>query len=76
LPADALRSGLAEQTIVFSLCPGGKERMQRLMRLVGAHRIDLTPLLTHFYPLSRIEEAYKLFESHERGVLKIGIGIL
>ena len=49
--------------------------MQRLMRLVLAQRIDLTPLLTHFYPLSQIKEAYKLFEAHEGGVLKIGIRV-
>jgi len=75
LPLDALRAGLGDQTIVTTLCPGGKERMQRLMRLVQAHRIDLTPLLTTFYPLSEIKEAYKLFESHEPGVLKIGIRV-
>jgi len=75
LPPAVPCAGLGEQTIVTTLCPGGKERMQRLMRLVQAHRIDLTPLLTHFYPLSEIKEAYKLFESHEPGVLKIGIRI-
>jgi len=75
LPLDALRAGLGDQTIVTTLCPGGKERMQRLMRLVQAHRIDLTPLLTRFYPLSEIKEAYKLFESHEPGVLKVGIRV-
>jgi alcohol dehydrogenase len=75
LPLDALRAGLGDQTIVTTLCPGGKERMQRLMRLVQAHRIDLTPLLTHFYPLAQIQEAYKLFEANECGVLKIGIRV-
>ena len=75
LPLEAVRAGLGDQTIVTTLCPGGKERMQRLMRLVRTHRIDLTPLLTHFYPLAQIEEAYKFFESHKRGVLKIGIRV-
>jgi alcohol dehydrogenase len=75
LPLEALRAGLGDQTIVTTLCPGGKERMLRLMRLVQAHRIDLTPLLTHFYPLSQIQEAYKMFEGHSPGVLKIGIRV-
>ena len=75
MPLEALHAGLGDQTIVTTLCPGGKERMQRLMRLVQAQRIDLTPLLNRFYPLSKIKEAYKLFESHERGVLKIGIRV-
>ena len=75
LPAEALRAGLADQTIVTTLCPGGKERMQRLMRMVSSHRIDLTPLLTHFYTFDRIQEAYDLFESRQDGVLKIGIRV-
>jgi alcohol dehydrogenase len=75
LPPEAPRGGLSDQGVVSALSPGGKERMQRLMRLVQAHRIDLTPLLTHFYPLAQIQEAYKLFETNEGGVLKIGIRV-
>jgi threonine dehydrogenase-like Zn-dependent dehydrogenase len=73
LPIDAIKAGLADQTLVTTLCPGGKERMLRLMRLVQARRIDLTPLLTHFYPLAQIKDAYELLESRAQGVLKIGI---
>ena len=43
-----------------TLCPGAKERMQRLLRLVETSRIDLRPLITHTFPLDGIEEAYKL----------------
>jgi len=75
LPPEAPRAGLSDQKIVTALCPDSKERMKSLMRLVQARRIDLTPLLTRFYPLSEIKEAYKLFESHEPGVLKIGIRV-
>ena len=46
VPVDAFGAGLADQTIVTLLYPGGKERMTRLMRLVAAHPIDLAPLLT------------------------------
>ncbi len=35
--------------------------------------IDTTPLITHTYPLSDIEAAYKLFENHEDGVIKVAI---
>ena len=75
LPLDAMGAGLADQTIITTLCPGGKERMSRLMRLVRAHRIDLTPLLTHAFPLDKIDEAYKLFASRQNGVLKTAVRV-
>jgi threonine dehydrogenase-like Zn-dependent dehydrogenase len=75
LPADAIGAGLADQKIVTTLCPGGKERMRRLMRLVQAHRVDLTPLLTHVFPLEKIVEAYELFESRRDGVLKVVVRV-
>ncbi|MEP6717204.1 MAG: alcohol dehydrogenase catalytic domain-containing protein [Terriglobia bacterium] len=75
IPADAFGAGLADLKIVTTLCPGGKERMIRLMRLVQAHRIDLTPLLTHVFPLDRIAEAYELFEARGNGVLKVAIRV-
>jgi threonine dehydrogenase-like Zn-dependent dehydrogenase len=75
MPLEAIRSGLGDQTVVTTLCPGGKERMQRLMRLVSAGRINLTPLLTHLFSLDEIDKAYELFESRRKGVLKIGIRV-
>lgn len=75
VPLDAFSAGLADQTIVTTLCPGGKERMSRLMRLVRTHRIDLTPLFTHQFPLDEIYQAYDLFSSRAKGVLKIGIRV-
>jgi threonine dehydrogenase-like Zn-dependent dehydrogenase len=75
IPLDAIGAGLADHTIVTTLCPGGKERMSRLMRLVTAHRIDLTPLFTHQFPLHAIGDAYKLFASRENGVLKIAVRV-
>ena len=73
LPADAFEAGLADQRIVTTLCPGGKERMRRLMALVQHGRLDLSPLLTHRFPLERIGEAYELFASRADGVLKVAI---
>jgi alcohol dehydrogenase len=75
VPLDAIGAGLADQTIVTTLCPGGKERMSRLMRLVRTRRIDLTPLLTHTFRLEDIDQAYKLFESRRDGVLKVAIRV-
>ncbi len=47
VPVDAFLAGIGDFKIVTTLCPGGKERMRRLIELVALHRIDLTPLLTH-----------------------------
>jgi threonine dehydrogenase-like Zn-dependent dehydrogenase len=73
LPVDAFAAGLGDYHIVTTLCPGGKERMRRLMELVLHTRVDLTPLLTHTFPLSRITEAYELFGNRRDGVLKVAI---
>lgn len=72
-PQDALYSGLADQRIVTTLCPGGKERMRRLMAMIAAHRVDLTPLVTHHFALDRIQEAYELFAGQGDGVMKIAL---
>jgi threonine dehydrogenase-like Zn-dependent dehydrogenase len=75
IPAEAFYAGLADQTIVTTLCPGGKARMQRLMRLVKTGRIDLTRLLTHVFPLDEIDKAYELFASRREQVLKVAIRV-
>jgi alcohol dehydrogenase len=75
VPLEAFGAGLADHTIVTTLCPGGKERMSRLMRLVASERINLTPLFTHTFPFDRIEQAYKLFASRQDGVLKVMIRV-
>ena len=44
-----------------------------ILSLVEEGKIDTTPLITHNYPLSRIDEAYEVFENKEDGVIKIAI---
>jgi alcohol dehydrogenase len=73
VPVDSFGAGIADYKIVTTLCPGGKERMRRLMELVRHKRIDLTPLLTHSFPLEKIVEAYQLFRERKNGVLKVAI---
>jgi threonine dehydrogenase-like Zn-dependent dehydrogenase len=73
LPYDAFAAGLGDHRIVTTLCPGGKERMRRLMALVQSGRFDPTPLLTHSYQLDRIGEAYQLFGDRRDGVMKVAI---
>lgn len=73
LPVDALVAGLGDHTIVTTLCPGGKERMRRLMNVVREKRFPFRELVTHTFPLAKIEEAYELFASGQDGVLKIAV---
>ncbi|MCL5041104.1 MAG: NAD(P)-dependent alcohol dehydrogenase [Gammaproteobacteria bacterium] len=73
LPLDAMAAGLGDHKIVTTLCPGGKERMRRLMEVVASGRIDLTPMVTHRFKLDDIVAAYDLFSHQRDGVLKIAI---
>jgi|SRR5579883_374701 2-desacetyl-2-hydroxyethyl bacteriochlorophyllide A dehydrogenase len=73
IPVDAFAAGIGDYKIVTTLCPGGKERMRRLMDLVLQKRVDLTPLLTHTFSLNEIVDAYSLFSKQEDGVLKVAI---
>ncbi len=73
IPLDAFHAGLGDNRIVTSLCPGGKERMRRLMNIIESHRVDLKPLVTHHYTLDDIEDAYELFSHQRDGVLKVAI---
>ena len=73
IPLSAFAAGLGDHAIVTALCPGGKERMRRLMNVVAAGRIDLGLMVTHTYKLENIVEAYDLFSHQRDGVLKIAI---
>ena len=44
-----------------------------ILGLIAEGKIDTTPLITHKFPLSRIEEAYRIFESKSDGVIKIAV---
>ncbi|HEV8366573.1 MAG TPA: alcohol dehydrogenase catalytic domain-containing protein [Pyrinomonadaceae bacterium] len=73
IPYEAFAAGIGDHRIITTLCPGGKERMRRLMEVVRSGRVDLTPLLTHTFSLDRISDAYDLFSERLDGVLKVAI---
>lgn len=75
IPLDAFAAGLGETTIKTALCPGGKERMRRMMAVIRSGRVDLKPLVTHRYKLDDIEAAYDLFANQRDGVLKVAITV-
>ncbi|THG77200.1 NAD(P)-dependent alcohol dehydrogenase [Pseudomonas sp. A-1] len=73
IPLGAFHAGLGDNRIVTSLCPGGKERMRRLLNVVASGRVDLGALVTHEYKLEQIVDAYDLFANQRDGVLKVAI---
>ena len=73
IPLGPFSAGLGDNKIVTTLCPGGKERMRRLMNVVASGRVDLEPLVTHRFRLDQIEAAYDLFANQRDGVLKVAI---
>lgn len=72
-PYEAIYAGLADQRIVTTLCPGGKERMRRLMSMVQNDRVDLTPLVTHHFTLEQLPDAFDLFSRQADGVMKVAV---
>ena len=73
VPYDAFAAGIGDYKIVTTLCPGGKERMRRLMSMVQSKCFDPLPLLTHSFKLDQIVEAYEVFGSRRDGCLKVAI---
>lgn len=62
--------GMADHTIKTSLCPGGSERMTRLLRLVRSGRIDPTKLTSHHFEFKDIEKAFWMMDTKEDNMMK------
>jgi threonine dehydrogenase-like Zn-dependent dehydrogenase len=62
--------GMSDQSIRTGLCPGGKERMGRLLRLLENGRVDPTPLTTHRFTFDQVERAFHMMETKEDGMIK------
>ncbi len=73
IPIGAFSAGLGDNRIITTLCPGGKERMRRLMEVVASGRVDTGALVTHRFNLDDVETAYDLFAHQRDGVLKVVI---
>lgn len=73
MPVEPYIYGIGDIKVVSTLCPGGKERMRRLMEMVRRDKLPLRQLLTHRFTLDNIIEAYDLFSHQRDGVLKVAI---
>ena len=73
IPLSAFAAGLGDHRINTALCPGGKERMRRLMNVLATGRLDLGVMVSHHYRLDDIVAAYELFSNQRDGVLKVAI---
>lgn len=62
--------GMSDKIIRTGLCPGGKERMKRLIRLIEMGRVDPTPLTTHKFGFNEIDKAFHLMKTKEDGIIK------
>jgi isopropanol dehydrogenase (NADP+) len=62
--------GMAEKTIRTGLCPGGSLRMERMLQLIRAGRIDPTRMTTHTFPFDQLERAFTMMDRKEDGIIK------
>jgi threonine dehydrogenase-like Zn-dependent dehydrogenase len=69
---DLFAAGIGDHKIVTTRCPGGKERIRRLMAAAPG-RADLRAFVTHRFTLDQFEDAYDLFANQRDGVLKVAI---
>ena len=46
---------------------------EETLKLIAEGKLDTEPLITHTYPLSKIDEAYELFENKRDGVIKVAV---
>ena len=62
--------GMAGKTIRTGLCPGGRLRMERLLRLLQGGRVDPTRLTTHTFRFDELERAFEMMERKLDGIIK------
>nr|WP_231753858.1 NAD(P)-dependent alcohol dehydrogenase [Natronomonas sp. CBA1123] len=70
IPREDWGVGMAEKDITTGLCPGGRLRLQRLLRLLEQDRVDPTHMTTHEFTFEDIDEAFELMESKEDDIIK------
>jgi threonine dehydrogenase-like Zn-dependent dehydrogenase len=64
------RVGMAQKTIKTTLCPGGRLRLMRLLRLLENKKIDPTRLTTHTFKFDEADKAFEIMDKKLDGVIK------
>ncbi len=70
IPRAAWGMGMKEQTIRTVLCPGGNERMKRLLKLIETGRVDPTRLTTHTFFFDEIDTAFEMMATKRDNIIK------
>lgn len=70
IPLQEFGLGMGDKQIRTALCPGGRERMTRLLRLIETGKVDPTPMTTHRFPFSQVERAFQMMATKEDNIIK------
>lgn len=71
IPRIGWGAGMAHKKIVGGLCPGGRARMEQLVKVVEAGLYDPSLLITHrFKGLEKVEEGLALMKDKPRDLIK------
>jgi threonine dehydrogenase-like Zn-dependent dehydrogenase len=62
--------GMADKTIATGLCPGGRLRMERLLRVLESERVDPTLMTTHTFHFDEMERAFEVSDKKLDDVIK------
>jgi threonine dehydrogenase-like Zn-dependent dehydrogenase len=61
---------MADMTIATGLCPGGRLRMERLLRVLQGGRVDPTQMTTHTFRFDEMERAFEVSDKKLDDVIK------
>jgi threonine dehydrogenase-like Zn-dependent dehydrogenase len=70
IPLKPFGMGMADKQIYGGLNRGGSERMRRIFWLMETGKVDPTPMTTHEFGFDEIEQAFRMMESKEDGIIK------
>jgi isopropanol dehydrogenase (NADP+) len=70
IPLEPWGMGMSDKTIRTALCPGGSERLGRLLRLIETGKVDPSPMTTHEFTFDEVEKAFDLMSSKADGIIK------
>ncbi|TCJ15086.1 NAD(P)-dependent alcohol dehydrogenase [Rubrobacter taiwanensis] len=70
IPLPEFGYGMSDKKVQTALCPGGRERMNRILRLMEIGKVDPTPMTTHRFPFSEVERAFQMMATKEDNIIK------